>query len=50
MKATAPAVHVIPTGDDEPEHDESSECWCKPTLIQAEEDWTDAVWSHNRTQ
>ncbi len=47
-------VHVIPEGCDEPDHEATPDCWCKP--IQDPRNARDlelgaadaAVWVHNR--
>lgn len=43
-------IHVIPVFDKEPEHIESSDCWCEPELHYEDELTGKRVWSHRRIE
>lgn len=42
-------VHTIPL-DDYQEHEESSNCWCQPVMIERAANTGTEVWVHNRAK
>lgn len=43
-------VHVMPVFEGEPDHEDSSKCWCDPELHHIDETTGNHVWTHRRPQ